>query len=68
MIGATISNTANPTQLAAGHKVNVIPGEATAHVDGRFLPGHEQEFLRQIESPFADSVDPTDHQAIGHAA
>lgn len=41
LIGATLSNTANPTQLTAGYKVNVIPGEATAHVDGRFLPGFE---------------------------
>ncbi|MBL7501900.1 M20/M25/M40 family metallo-hydrolase [Frankia sp. CNm7] len=49
MIGATISNTANPTQLNAGHKVNVIPGEATAGIDGRFLPGHEEEFIRQID-------------------
>ena len=49
MIGATISNTVNPTQLGAGEKVNVIPGEATAHVDGRFLPGHEEEFLAQLD-------------------
>jgi acetylornithine deacetylase/succinyl-diaminopimelate desuccinylase-like protein len=49
MIGATISNTANPTQLDAGHKVNVIPGEATAAIDGRFLPGQEDEFVRQID-------------------
>jgi hypothetical protein len=26
------------------------------------------EILRQIGSPFADTVDPTDHQAIAHAA
>ncbi|WP_241842075.1 M20/M25/M40 family metallo-hydrolase [Pseudofrankia sp. BMG5.36] len=49
MIGATISNTANPTQLNAGYKVNVIPGEATAGIDGRFLPGHEEEFISQID-------------------
>lgn len=49
MIGATISDTANPTQLNAGHKVNVIPGEATAGVDGRFLPGRQEEFVRQID-------------------
>jgi acetylornithine deacetylase/succinyl-diaminopimelate desuccinylase-like protein len=56
MIGATISNTANPTQLDAGHKVNVIPGEATAHIDGRFLPGHEEEFLRQIDELLGPEV------------
>ncbi|MFF8969253.1 M20/M25/M40 family metallo-hydrolase [Streptomyces sp. NPDC014995] len=49
LIGATLSNTANPTQLGAGYKVNVIPGEATAHVDGRFLPGHEEEFLTDLD-------------------
>ncbi|MEU6394310.1 M20/M25/M40 family metallo-hydrolase [Streptomyces sp. NPDC046939] len=49
LIGATLSNTANPTQLGAGYKVNVIPGEATAHVDGRFLPGHEDEFLADLD-------------------
>ncbi|MBV2356171.1 M20/M25/M40 family metallo-hydrolase [Streptomyces sp. J2-1] len=49
LIGATLSNTANPTQLNAGYKVNVIPGEATAHLDGRFLPGHEEEFLTDLD-------------------
>ncbi|MFG3128254.1 M20/M25/M40 family metallo-hydrolase [Streptomyces tendae] len=49
LIGATLSNTANPTQLGAGYKVNVIPGEATAHVDGRFLPGYEEEFLADVD-------------------
>ncbi len=44
MLGAVIRNTANPTMLAAGYKVNVVPGEATARVDGRFLPGYEDEF------------------------
>ena len=29
MVGATMSNTANPTMLQAGYKHNVIPGEAT---------------------------------------
>ncbi|WP_307815536.1 M20/M25/M40 family metallo-hydrolase [Streptomyces sp. 7-21] len=49
IIGATLRNTAAPTQLGAGYKVNVIPGQATAHVDGRFLPGHEEEFLAEID-------------------
>jgi acetylornithine deacetylase/succinyl-diaminopimelate desuccinylase-like protein len=49
IIGATLRNTANPTQLGAGYKVNVIPGQATAHVDGRFLPGHEEEFLADLD-------------------
>ncbi|MEW2495672.1 M20/M25/M40 family metallo-hydrolase [Streptomyces nodosus] len=49
LIGATLSNTANPTQLNAGYKVNVIPSEATAYVDGRFLPGFEEEFLADLD-------------------
>ncbi|MER5887613.1 M20/M25/M40 family metallo-hydrolase [Streptomyces sp. NPDC001941] len=44
MVGATLRNSAAPTMLEAGYKVNVIPGQASAHVDGRFLPGHEEEF------------------------
>ncbi|MBL1107634.1 M20/M25/M40 family metallo-hydrolase [Streptomyces sp. 5-8] len=49
LIGASLRNTANPTQVNAGYKVNVIPGEATAHIDGRFLPGHEEEFLSDLD-------------------
>ncbi|WP_020139298.1 M20/M25/M40 family metallo-hydrolase [Streptomyces sp. 351MFTsu5.1] len=56
LIGATLSNTANPTQLGAGYKVNVIPGEATAHVDGRFLPGFEEEFLDDLDKILGPKV------------
>nr|WP_202476949.1 M20/M25/M40 family metallo-hydrolase [Streptomyces sp. SID5470] len=56
LIGATLSNTANPTQLGAGYKVNVIPGEATAHVDGRFLPGFEEEFLADLDKILGPKV------------
>ncbi|MER7488201.1 M20/M25/M40 family metallo-hydrolase [Streptomyces sp. NPDC126497] len=49
MIGTTLRNSAAPTQLGAGYKVNVIPGRATAHVDGRFLPGYEEEFLADLD-------------------
>ncbi|MEU6094634.1 M20/M25/M40 family metallo-hydrolase [Streptomyces sp. NPDC047079] len=56
LIGATLSNTANPTQLNAGYKVNVIPGEATAHVDGRFLPGFEEEFLADLDRILGPNV------------
>ena len=44
LVEATVRNSANPTMLDAGYKVNVIPGEAVAHVDGRFLSGAEDEF------------------------
>ncbi|MGW2849397.1 M20/M25/M40 family metallo-hydrolase, partial [Streptomyces sp. NPDC001274] len=49
MVGATLRNSAAPTMLGAGYKVNVIPGQATAHVDGRFLPGFEDEFLADLD-------------------
>lgn len=49
MIGATLQNTANPTLLDAGYKANVIPQEAHATIDGRFLPGYEDEFNQTIK-------------------
>ena len=54
MIGATLQNTANPTMLEAGYKANVIPGSASAVIDGRFLPGYEDELnktMREIIGP-----------------
>ena len=49
MLGAVIKNTVNPTMLEAGYKVNVVPGVATAGMDGRFLPGYEDEFIETLE-------------------
>ena len=57
MLGAVIRNTANPTQLGAGYKVNVIPTEATAHVDGRFLPGYEDEFFATLRELCGEGVE-----------
>lgn len=54
LVESTVRNSANPTMLNAGYKVNVIPGEAVAYVDGRYLPGHEDEFratLDQLTGP-----------------
>jgi acetylornithine deacetylase/succinyl-diaminopimelate desuccinylase-like protein len=56
IVGATLSNTVNPTMLEAGSKVNVIPGEAVAHVDGRFLPGYEDELLDTVDELLGDRV------------
>jgi acetylornithine deacetylase/succinyl-diaminopimelate desuccinylase-like protein len=50
LTGATLRNTLNPTVLNAGYKVNVVPQVATADVDGRFLPGHEEEFFAEVDS------------------
>jgi acetylornithine deacetylase/succinyl-diaminopimelate desuccinylase-like protein len=56
MVGATLSNTANPTMLSAGYKVNVVPQTAAGQVDGRFLPGYEEEFFREIDSLIGPGV------------
>jgi acetylornithine deacetylase/succinyl-diaminopimelate desuccinylase-like protein len=51
--GAMLSNTASPTILAGGRKVNVIPGRASVDIDGRILPGSsEPEFLRELRDAF----------------
>jgi acetylornithine deacetylase/succinyl-diaminopimelate desuccinylase-like protein len=56
MIGATLQNTANPTMLEAGYKANVIPGSASAVVDGRFIPGFEDELNETIKSLIGEHV------------
>ncbi|HEY3436770.1 MAG TPA: M20/M25/M40 family metallo-hydrolase [Actinotalea sp.] len=48
-VGATTRNTANPTQLTAGYKANVIPGSAEAVLDTRFLPGLEAQARATLE-------------------
>jgi acetylornithine deacetylase/succinyl-diaminopimelate desuccinylase-like protein len=56
IIGATLRNTVNPTMLEAGYKHNVIPGEAHAYVDGRFLPGFEEEFFDQVDAVLGPDI------------
>ena len=56
MLGAVIRNTTNPTMLEAGYKVNVIPTEAHAYVDGRFLPGYEDEFFATLAELCGEGV------------
>jgi len=54
MVGATVRHTTNPTMLVAGYKHNVIPQQATAYVDCRFLPGGQERFyetLRELVGP-----------------
>ncbi|MFD4787325.1 M20/M25/M40 family metallo-hydrolase [Streptomyces sp. NPDC058459] len=57
LVEATVRNSANPTMLDAGYKVNVIPGEAHAHIDGRFLPGGEAEFESTLDRLTGPDVD-----------
>jgi acetylornithine deacetylase/succinyl-diaminopimelate desuccinylase-like protein len=56
MMGAAVRNTANPTGLKAGYKVNVIPQSAAAEIDGRFLPGYEEEFFAEIDRLLGGAV------------
>ena len=56
LVTATLRNTSNPTMLEAGYKLNVIPQEATAYVDGRFLPGYEAEFFDTIDELLGPGV------------
>jgi acetylornithine deacetylase/succinyl-diaminopimelate desuccinylase-like protein len=56
IIGATLRNTANPTMLDAGYKHNVVPGRASAMVDGRFLPGFEAEWERELDEVLGPDV------------
>jgi acetylornithine deacetylase/succinyl-diaminopimelate desuccinylase-like protein len=56
MVGATTQHTANPTGLKAGYKVNVIPQAATGELDGRFLPGREEEFFAEIDRLLGSGV------------
>jgi acetylornithine deacetylase/succinyl-diaminopimelate desuccinylase-like protein len=56
MIGATLQNTANPTMLEAGYKANVIPGSASAVIDGRFIPGFEDELNSTIKELIGEHI------------
>ncbi|GHI02966.1 hypothetical protein AQI88_02770 [Streptomyces cellostaticus] len=57
LVEATLRNSANPTMLEAGYKVNVIPGEAVAFVDGRCLAGGEEEFRATLDRLTGPDVD-----------
>ncbi|MEV5685693.1 M20/M25/M40 family metallo-hydrolase [Streptomyces sp. NPDC052164] len=49
LLEPVVRNSSNPTMLDAGYKVNVIPGRATAFIDGRMLPGGEDEFTETMD-------------------
>ncbi|MEV5986851.1 M20/M25/M40 family metallo-hydrolase [Streptomyces sp. NPDC052051] len=57
LVRPVVRNSANPTMLSAGYKVNVIPGEAVAYVDGRYLPGSEDEFTTTLDELTGPDVD-----------
>jgi acetylornithine deacetylase/succinyl-diaminopimelate desuccinylase-like protein len=48
IVDLTLQDTVNVTRLAAGYASNVVPGEATAVVDCRVLPGRAAAFEREL--------------------
>jgi acetylornithine deacetylase/succinyl-diaminopimelate desuccinylase-like protein len=53
-IRAMMCNTATPTMLQAGSKINVIPASAECSVDGRILPGQTREsFEAEVKAVLA---------------
>lgn len=56
-ISAMLRNTASPTMLEAGKKVNVIPSSASARIDGRIIPGQGvEQFLAEVASVVGDDI------------
>lgn len=54
---ATTRNTAVPTIIHGGHRINVIPGEVVCDVDGRVLPGQEPaDFVAEVRQLLGNSV------------
>jgi acetylornithine deacetylase/succinyl-diaminopimelate desuccinylase-like protein len=54
---ATLQDTSNVTMLDAGYKHNVVPQHASANVDCRFLPGHEDELMSTIRELAGEHVE-----------
>jgi acetylornithine deacetylase/succinyl-diaminopimelate desuccinylase-like protein len=56
-VRGTLSDTANVTMLDAGYKHNVIPQQAHANIDCRFLPGHEDDLMDTIRTLAGEHVE-----------
>ena len=56
-VRGTLRDTANVTMLDSGYKHNVIPQTATAAVDCRFLPGHEDLLMATIRELAGEHVE-----------
>ena len=56
-VEALLRNTASPTVLSGGQKVNVIPSTASVLVDGRMLPGQTvAAFLAEVQRVVGDDL------------
>ncbi len=57
-LAAVLSNTAVPTMLESGGKINVVPGRASAFIDGRTLPGETaQSLIAEIRKVAEEDVE-----------
>ncbi len=56
-VRGTLRDTANLTMLEAGYKHNVIPQDASASLDCRFLPGHDETVLKTLRDLAGEHVD-----------
>ena len=57
MLNALTTNTCSPTVLQAGSKANVIPSEASVHLDCRRLPGQSvEDVMREIRAVTGEGV------------
>jgi acetylornithine deacetylase/succinyl-diaminopimelate desuccinylase-like protein len=57
LIESAIRDTANATAIVGGDKINVIPARAKAKIDGRFLPGRQQDFLSEIDELLGPDIE-----------
>ena len=55
-VSATFATNANPSQLDAGYKANVIPSSAEAVIDVRFLPGQEEQTVQTVRELAGDGI------------
>ena len=59
-LGASLRNTASPTIVRGGEKINVIPGEVSLGLDGRLLPGFTpDDMMRELRELLGDDVNLT---------
>lgn len=49
LIESSLRHTANPTVISGGNVINLVPQNAHAYIDGRFVPGFEREFMAAVE-------------------
>lgn len=56
MLTSSVRHVANPTVLRAGKSLNVVPDSAEALVDGRFVPGYQEDFFHELASVLGPDI------------